>query len=106
MPVAASSQAVTSTRTSITPRGCLRSKSVTMPVTISPYHRGTQGLSVPAPEDQGGHPQAGVRAEAGYALVGPLTNEAPTSRLLVRALFVAVSNERARRDSNPQPFDP
>ena len=34
------------------------------------------------------------------------TNKAPTSRLLVRALFVAVSNERARRDSNPQPFDP
>jgi hypothetical protein len=29
--------------------------------------------------------------EAGYALAGPLTNEAPTSRLLVRALFVAVS---------------
>ena len=35
-----------------------------------------------------------------------LTNEAPASRLLVRAWFVAVSDERARRDSNPQPFDP
>jgi hypothetical protein len=29
--------------------------------------------------------------EAGQALAGPLTNEAPTSRLLVRALLVAVS---------------
>ena len=29
--------------------------------------------------------------EAGHAVVGPLTNEAPTSRLLVGAVFVAVS---------------
>ena len=42
MPVRVSSQAVTSTRMSITLRGCLRSKPVAMLMMLSLYHMGTQ----------------------------------------------------------------
>src|SRR5450755_42604 len=68
MPVRPNSQAVSSTRMSITIRGCLRAKPVAMFMMVSRYHRGTQECPYPGTGSSKVLERVPADREGGWAL--------------------------------------